>query len=116
MKSDTHYERELRNILTKAGWLVIRSAGSHKWDLTALKPNEHMIIEVKATRSNKYYTTKDKEQHNQLTKYNNQGFNVYYYIRWKGDKKWERWQFPFDVKYPIFIKNEGEDYDTNNQY
>jgi Holliday junction resolvase len=109
MKSDTSYERELRDILKKHGWLVIRSAGSFAYDLISLKVEEHRIIEVKADRGNQYYTTNNKEQFDELNELAKKGFNCYYYIRWKGkpkEKQWECWKLPLK-SYPIFRIGEG---------
>lgn len=95
------YERELRDILRNAGWIIFRSAGSHGADLVALKPNDHMIVEVKSTNKDKFYTSSDKEQYDLLNSYAQQGFNVYYYVRWKGRKpKWKRWKLP-RTPYPV---------------
>jgi len=96
------YERELRDRLRKDAWVVFRSAGSHVADLIALKPTEHMIVEVKSTSGDKFYTSSDKEQFDLLNAFANQGFNVYYYVRWKGRKpKWKRWKLP-RTPYPVF--------------
>jgi Holliday junction resolvase len=99
--SGQNYERELRDILRKEGWVVFRSAGSHVADLIALKPDDHMIIEVKATKYNNYRTTLDKPQFDLLNAYAKQGFNVFYYIRWKGLKTWSKFKLPLDP-YPVF--------------
>jgi len=102
------YERELRDKLRRDGWVIVRSAGSHGFDLVALKPTEHMIIEVKSTKNDKFYTTSDKEQFDMLNAYAHQGFNVYYYVRWKGRKpKWKRWKLP-RTPYPAFYFKPGE--------
>jgi len=100
-----NYERELRDILRGEGWVVFRSAGSHGADLIALKPNEHIIIEVKATKYDTYRTTLDKDQFDLMNAYANQGFTVYYYIRWKGTKDWFKYKLPLKP-YPIFRKHE----------
>jgi len=102
------YERELRDILRKDGWVVFRSAGSFVCDLIALKPDDHRLIEVKATKFDKFYTSnfpKLKEQFDLLNEYAKQGFNVYYYIRWKGERKskWNLYQLPLKP-YPVFKK------------
>jgi len=108
----SNYERELKSILIQKDWLVSRSAGSMGIaDLIALKPNEHIIIEVKSTKANKFYTTTTKEsklQFTSLNEYAKQGFNVYYYVRWKGHRKnkWEYWKLPLSP-YPIFKEGEG---------
>jgi len=103
-KYDVRYERELRDIKTKEGWLIIRSAGSLKEDLIALKPKDHEIIEVKSVKSEVYYTTKDKEQFDSLNELAKKGYNVFYYIRWKGKKsgkQWSRFKLPL-APYPVF--------------
>ena len=104
--SGAGYERELRDILRKEGWVVFRSAGSHVADLIALKPSQHMIIEVKATQFDQYRTSKDSEQFDLLNNYARQGLSVYYYIRWKGKKEWSLFKLPLPG-YPIFRKGEG---------
>jgi len=100
-----NYERELRDILRSENWIVFRSAGSHVADLIALKPTTHMIIEVKSTQDDVYYTSlskESKEQFDLLNGYANQGFNVYYYVRFKGRKNtWQRWKLPLK-SYPVF--------------
>ena len=102
------YERELKKLLEQKGWLVIRSAGSFSSDLVALKPTEHMIIEVKSTKHDKFYTTLDKEQFDILNSYAKNGYTVYYYVRWKGrGKKWSRFKLPLEP-YPIFRKDMEE--------
>ena len=98
----SNYERKLRDDLRAQGWVVFRSAGSHVADLIALKPNSHMIIEVKSVSGNKYYTSSEKEQFNLLNEYAKQGFNVYYYIWFKGKRNdWQRYQLPL-MPYPVF--------------
>ena len=97
------YERELKENLTKEGWLVFRSAGSHGADLIALKPTEHRIIEVKSTKEKQYNTTLDKSQFTLLNNIAKEGFNVWYYIRWKGKKEWSWFKLPLDG-FPIFRK------------
>jgi len=104
-----NYERELRDILRKQGWVVFRCAGSHGADLIALKPNEHMIIEVKSTKHDRYKTTLDKEQFDLMNSYAIQGFSVYYFIRWKGrENKWSKWKLPLE-RHPIFRYTETKD-------
>jgi len=103
-----NYERELRDVLRSEGWVVFRSAGSHGADLIALKPNEHRIIEVKATKYDAYRTTLDKPQFDMLNAYAEQGFSVYYYIRFKGEKKWFSYKLPMKP-YPIFRKEQKRD-------
>jgi len=97
--SGIDYERELREKLKKQGYLVIRSAGSHLFDLVALKPNEKpKIIEVKSTKNNKFYTSSCKDQIDMLNDLAYQGYDVYLYIRWIGkDKKnkWSKHKLPF---------------------
>jgi len=99
------YERELRDILRSEGWVVFRSAGSHVADLIALTPETYMIVEVKSTQDDVYYTSlnkESKEQFDLLNGYAKEGFNVYYYIRWKGRKeKWKKWKLPLEP-YPVF--------------
>jgi len=98
------YERELKKDLLKEGWLVFRSAGSFVCDLIALKPDDHMLIEVKSTSKKKFnisYSKRDKEQFNMLNNLAKEGFNVYYWIRWKGKKHWTKHQLPLN-NYPVF--------------
>lgn len=100
--SGATYERELRDILREDGWVVFRSAGSFVCDLIALKPDEHRLIEVKSTKYDGYFTTQDKKQFDLLNAYARRGFNVYYYVRWKGKgKEWSHWQLPLEP-YPVF--------------
>ena len=101
-----NFERELRDILREEGWIVFRSAGSFVCDLIALQPNKHRIIEVKSTKNDRFYTSSDKKQFDLLNEYAKTGFNVYYYIRWKGDRKrkWNNYQLPLEP-YPVFSKN-----------
>jgi len=104
-----NYERELKEILHSKGWLVFRSAGSFVCDLIALRPNEHKLIEVKSTKRDKYYTSDSKEQFDVLNNLAKEGFNVWYYMRWKNKKpKWSTYQLPLE-SYPIFLfKKEKE--------
>lgn len=102
------YERELKHNLSKQGWLVIRGAGSLGIDLIAIKPTgEYMLIEVKSTKEKTFYTTraKNKEQFDMLNNLAKEGFNVYYFIRWKGNKEWDKYQLPLEP-YPIFRRVE----------
>ena len=103
--SGSTYERELRKILREEGWIVIRSAGSFLCDLVALKLNTHILIEVKSTKAdnaNLGHDDKSKAQFDMLNAYAKQGFNVWYYIRWKGRKpKWSKYQLPLEP-YPKF--------------
>lgn len=101
--SGTDYERELREILRKDDWVVFRSAGSFVCDLIALKPNNHMLIEVKATKADIFRTSSNKEQFDLLNDYAKQGFDVYYYIRWKGKKGYDIHKLPLEP-YPVFRK------------
>ena len=105
MPGGSNYERELRDILRTEGWVVFRSAGSHVADLIALKPHTHLIIEIKSTKDDIYYTTlnkESKEQFDLLNSYAKEGFNVYYYIRFKGRKPtWQKWKLPLEP-YPVF--------------
>jgi len=108
----TNYERELKQLLRKEGWIVIRSAGSFAYDIVALKPDKHIIIEVKSTKKDKFnisYSKRDREQFDVLNELAKQGFNTMYYIRWKGRKpKWSKYQLPLEP-YPSFIhKKEKE--------
>jgi len=114
--SGANYERELRNILREQGWIVFRSAGSFICDLIALKPNTHMLVEVKSLKGDVYRTSKDKEQFDLLNGYAKQGFNVYYYIRWKGRKnKWDSFKLPLE-SYPIFRNIEKKRKNINKYY
>ena len=101
------YERELRTILRTKGWLLFRSAGSFVCDLIALKPERHALIEVKSTKAKQYYTSESKEQFDLLNSFANEGFNVYYCIRWKNCRqcKWSKWKLPLEP-YPIFKRND----------
>ena len=105
----TNYEREMRDILRKDGWIVFRSAGSFVCDLIALKPDEHKLIEVKSTKNDRFYTSSDKGQFDLLNNFANQGFNVYYFVKWKGRTKvkWSGWKLPLEP-YPIFKRNDEE--------
>jgi len=111
--SGSDYERELKDILTKKGWLVFRSAGSFVCDLIALKPDKHMLIEVKSTKDDRYYTTLTKETKAQFDMLNNlakEGFNVWYYVRWKNVNKWSKYQLPIKTidEYPVFRRKEND--------
>ena len=104
----TNYEREMRDILRDDGWVVFRSAGSFVCDLIALKIGEHRLVEVKSTKFDNFYTSnnkQEKEQFDLLNNYAKQGFNVFYYIRWKGKGKikWNLYQLPLNP-YPVFKK------------
>lgn len=105
--SGADYERELKGKLSKKGWLVIRGAGSLGIDLIALKVDEYQLIEVKATKADTFYTSrgKGKEQFDYLNNLAKEGFNVYYYVRWKNKNKWSRYQLPLEP-YPIFRREE----------
>ena len=117
-----NFERKLRDKLRKEGWLVFRSAGSHVADLIALKvirkligglPNvtvehitiDHQIIEVKTTNKNRVKTNinkQSKEQFDMLNDFAKQGFNVYYYVWFKGKRlDWKKFKLPLEP-YPVF--------------
>lgn len=100
-----NFERKLRDKLRTEGWLVFRSAGSHVADLIALKPNEHMIVEVKTTNKNRVKTNinkQSKEQFDMLNNFAKQGFNVYYYVWFKGKRlDWKKFKLPLEP-YPTF--------------
>jgi len=104
-----NYEREMRDILREDGWIVFRSAGSFVCDLVALKPNEHKLIEIKSLKGDRYYTTSDKEQFDLLNGYAKQGFNVYYFVRWKNFRpyKWSGWKLPLE-SYPVFRRGKED--------
>jgi len=101
-----NFERKLRDKLRVEGWLVFRSAGSHGADLIALKPKEYMIVEVKSTSKNRLRTSinqKGKEQFDMLNEYAKKGFNVYYYVWWKGKRlDWSKYKLPLKP-YPTFV-------------
>ena len=101
--SGANYERELKKELINQGWLVFRSAGSFVCDLIALKPEQHRLIEVKSLNGDVYRTSKDREQFEMLNNLAKEGFEVYYYIRWKGKKqnRWMKYKLPLNP-YPIF--------------
>ena len=105
-----NFERELRDILREDGWVVFRSAGSFVCDLIALRPNESRIIEVKSTKNDRFYTSSDKKQYDTLNAFAVNGFNVYYYVRWKGvrEDKWSKWKLPIESinSYPVFRREE----------
>lgn len=106
-----NYERKLRDKLRKEGWIVFRSAGSHNVDLIALKTKEHILIEVKSTNKERFKTNinqKSKEQFDLLNAYAQQGFNVYYYIWWKGKKMdWQKFKLPLKP-YPTFYCDKND--------
>ncbi len=52
-------ERELIKMLEKAGFAVVRSAGSHRVDLVAGNGRDYLCIEVKSTRSERLYLPKE---------------------------------------------------------
>ena len=54
------FERELKIILEKDGWRVIRSGKSRKPDLIAGRKGKIIVIECKATMSSKVYLEKDE--------------------------------------------------------
>jgi len=98
----SNYERELKKDLTEQGWLVFRSAGSFSCDLVALRPEQHRLIEVKSKKAEHFYTSDDKEQFDMLNDLAKEGFDVYYYIRWKNKKdKWSKFKLPLKP-YPVF--------------
>ena len=101
--SGSDYERELKQKLIEKGWLVFRSAGSFVCDLIAVKPKEHILIEVKSTKQKAFYTgaKENKQQFDMLNNLAKEGFNVYYYIRWKGKKRWSCEKLPQEP-YPVF--------------
>ena len=51
------YERELRDIFRKHGFLVVRAGGSLGIDLLAVKGTHILPIEVKASRKRVHYTS-----------------------------------------------------------
>jgi Holliday junction resolvase len=56
-------ERELIRMLERAGFAVVRSAGSKKVDIVAGNGRLHLCIEVKSTRGEKlYFTSEDYEK------------------------------------------------------
>jgi Holliday junction resolvase len=103
------YEYELKQLFEDAGWFVVRSAGSHGADLVALGLDDHMIVEVKSCKSDKYYTCKDRAQFDFLNALAKRGFNVYYFIRWKYNMggghfgSWSRFKLPQNP-YPVFSR------------
>ncbi|WP_297480089.1 Holliday junction resolvase Hjc [Thermococcus sp.] len=52
-------ERELIKMLEKAGFAVVRSAGSHRVDLVAGNGKDYLCIEVKSTRSERLYLPRE---------------------------------------------------------
>jgi len=108
--SGSDYERELKEKLIQEGWLVFRVAGSFVCDLVALRyypEKEQRIIEVKSTKADTFYTSDNKEQFDILNNHAKEGFNVYYYIRWKGVNKWSKYHLPLEP-YPIFRRDEND--------
>ncbi|ASJ12097.1 Holliday junction resolvase Hjc [Thermococcus thioreducens] len=56
-------ERELIKMLEKAGFAVVRSAGSKKVDIIAGNGKIHLCIEVKSTREERlYFSNEDYEK------------------------------------------------------
>lgn len=106
-----NYERKLRDKFRVEGWIVIRSAGSHVVDLVVLKPEEHMLVEVKSTSKDRVKTNinqKSKEQFDLLNEYAKQGFNVYYYVWFKGKRDgWKEFKLPLEP-YPVFKYKKSE--------
>lgn len=101
----TNYERTVKKQLLEQGWIVFRSAGSFLCDLVALKPDEHMLVEVKSTKSKKYRTASDKVQFDYLNALAEQGFTVYYCICWKGQRKNKQSWFKLPLSpYPVFAQ------------
>ena len=99
----TNYERAVKRQLLEQGWLVIRSAGSFMCDLVALKPDEHMLIEVKSTKAKVYRTASDKEQYDFFNALAEQGFTFYYCVCWKGQRKNKQSWFKLPmIPYPVF--------------
>jgi len=52
-------ERELAGMLERAGFAVVRSAGSHRVDLIAGNGKRYLCIEVKSTGGERIYVSKD---------------------------------------------------------
>jgi len=120
----TKYERELRKILEKYNFFVIRSAGSKSIDLISVLPlNKNAMpdrlgvffIEEKSTHKEKFYVTKreeTKDQYDMNKRLNKQyGIFVYYAIRYISNKKekiWEVYEPDYNSDdYPVFRKGEG---------
>ncbi len=87
------YERELKRILEKLGYTVIRSAGSMgEGDLVVLEDVEDpksYVIEAKSVKDSTFYTSntkKDKEQYKEMKqKQKNKNKIAYLYaVRYKG--------------------------------
>ncbi len=60
-------ERELIKMLEKAGFAVVRSAGSKKVDIIAGNGRTYLCIEVKSTRGEKLYFS--REDYEKLTSF-----------------------------------------------
>jgi len=61
-----------------------------------------MIIECKTVNGNAFYiskTKKNREQYEKLMKLAEEGFDVFYAIRYKGSKVWHFFRLPHE---PIF--------------
>jgi len=112
----TKYERELKKILEKNDFFVIRSAGSKSIDLLAVKKGpEVFFIEEKSTHGDKYRVSKNKESKDQYDlnrklakKY---GIFVIYAVRYisrRAGKEWEIYSPIYEMDdYPIFRREEG---------
>ncbi len=58
-KKGSRFERELKEILEKNGYAVIRSAGSKGVDIIAGKKGRYLIFECKTTSKDKLYINKE---------------------------------------------------------
>lgn len=83
------YERELKHLLEKRGWIVGRSAGSNGIDLIATKPGITLLFEVKATKEMKYRLSgRGYKQYHYLHDLWKKGYNILYALRHIGTKQW----------------------------
>ena len=84
MPKGAEYERELKNILERIGFFVIRSAGSFATDLVAIKNGKMFAIEVKSTKSNPYYIKGyARDQLKELLKLKNHGIIPIFAVKFK---------------------------------
>ena len=110
------YERELRDMLERVGYVVIRSAGSMgEGDLVAIEPATSIatVIEVKSVKGDRFYSSNTqlgKDQYRHMQEMMSLGVRCCYAVRWKGQRchhgvdvedKWDFFRILPDRGYPV---------------
>jgi len=105
-------EWELRDILEKRGYYVIRSAASHRIDLLAVGTGGSVVaIEVKSTGSTALSLTHtyEKEQYAGHLELTRRGVSVLYAVRWAAGS----WSiYPVPLKAMLLKPSNGSEIDA----